>query len=51
MKSTSHGRGKSLERAKERLSAPASAGVDVARALNAMKRAEARLACAKSTSR
>ena len=42
---------KSLERATERLAAPASAGVDVARALNAMKRAEARLACAKSTSR
>lgn len=35
-----------LERALERLAAPATAGVDVARALNAMKRAEARLAAA-----
>lgn len=40
---------KSLERAKERLAAPASAGVDVARALNAMKRAEARLTAAKGS--
>jgi F-type H+-transporting ATPase subunit epsilon len=40
---------KALERARERLAAPASAGVDVARALNAMKRAEARLAATKSS--
>jgi F-type H+-transporting ATPase subunit epsilon len=40
---------KALERARERLAAPASAGVDVARALNAMKRAEARLAAGRTT--
>jgi F-type H+-transporting ATPase subunit epsilon len=37
-----------LKRANERLNAPASAGVDVARALNAMRRAEARLAASRS---
>ncbi|MDZ4800300.1 MAG: ATP synthase F1 subunit epsilon [Bryobacteraceae bacterium] len=42
---------KSLERAKERMGAPASAGMDVSRALNAMKRAEARIAAAKLTAR
>ncbi len=42
---------KALERAKERLAAPASAGIDVARALNAMKRAEARIAAARATTR
>jgi F-type H+-transporting ATPase subunit epsilon len=38
---------KALERARERLAAPAGAGVDVGRALNAMKRAEARIAAAR----
>ena len=37
-----------LNRASERLNAPASAGVDVARAINAMRRAEARLAAARA---
>jgi F-type H+-transporting ATPase subunit epsilon len=37
----------SLKRAQERLNAPSSAGVDVARAINAMKRAEARIAAAR----
>src|SRR5687768_1902544 len=38
----------SLKRAQERLNAPSTAGVDVARAINAMKRAEARIAAARA---
>lgn len=38
----------SLKRAMERLALPAGAGVDIARALNAMKRAEARIAAARA---
>jgi F-type H+-transporting ATPase subunit epsilon len=38
----------SMKRAQERLNAPATAGVDVGRAINAMRRAEARLAAAKA---
>jgi F-type H+-transporting ATPase subunit epsilon len=38
----------SLKRALERLAAPSSAGVDVARAMNAARRAEARLGAARS---
>ena len=37
-----------LKRAQERLALPATAGVDVARAINAMHRAETRIALAKS---
>jgi F-type H+-transporting ATPase subunit epsilon len=37
-----------MKRALERLTQPATAGVDVARALNALRRAEARIAAAKA---
>ena len=39
----------SLKRAQERLNAPASAGVDVARALNALRRAQARVAASQQS--
>ena len=38
----------SLKRAQERLQQPSSANIDVARAINAMRRAEARIAAAKA---